>query len=558
MTTPTPPTATSAPPAQAAISRLHPFDGLFLRAEHLNRMQEYTRELTRALGQAGGPGVVYGYGVHVRDGVLEVSPGLAIDPSGRPLLMTTSLEHSLKDLQDGLWVIELVGADVPFGDEEIYGALCDDPCSGGTSTRPYIGEPVALRLREEHLNGIAGPERERRSRVASTWFELERLTAAALLPTSERDAPKRADFSCASWNEPTGPPVGDAVPIGVLLKVCGEWEVDAWIARRDRIEIPPRRSWQQRLGMRPLDVFIAQVLQFQVHLACRWSYAAAALVGLANAHLAVSKLDEAAEELRHRRTRIASELVAAASSALRGTLGVGSPGRGLLTEAGFYELPPAGYLPLSEGCSEPADEVQKMFGPQVTLRFCACRPDYVAHAVEEAQHLDRIPLTASRPPKPQVDVLVPDGAWTGGKLTTPHNWVAFHRHRSRDCPAERETVEVYLQRADDVAGVIQNLQPGGPRLTPAGHVTATFAADPMAFPAPDAPPQIADWVRGASKVTLIAQAATPGRRPLAGHRAAALIPLLNSPVPVTGPTTFAATAPEAIHIIVPPLVNVTS
>lgn len=38
-----------------SIARLNAFNGLFLRAEHLERMQEYTRSLAYALGQSGDP-----------------------------------------------------------------------------------------------------------------------------------------------------------------------------------------------------------------------------------------------------------------------------------------------------------------------------------------------------------------------------------------------------------------------------------------------------------------------------------------------------------------------
>ncbi|MGH3821333.1 MAG: hypothetical protein ACRDRA_00575 [Pseudonocardiaceae bacterium] len=549
MASSTPATGTTSPaPAGAAIARLHPFDGLFLRAEHLNRMQDYTRELTRALGQSGGPGVVHGYHVGLRDGALEVSPGLAIDPAGRPLLMTTSQRRRLDDLTEtDLWVIELVGEDVPFGDEEVYGALCDDPCAGGTSTRPYIGERVAVHLRPDSLAIDGGVALERRSRVASAWFERERIEAAALLPTSERDAPKVADFDLASWDKPTELAGGDAVPIGVLLRTSVGWNIDAWIARRDRIETPPRRAWQQRLGMRPLDVFLAQVLQFQVHLASRWPQASAALVGLAQAQLAVFKLDEAAEQLRHRRTKAALEHVTAASSALQGVLAGGTS----LVGYGFLELPPAGYLPRS-GRWPLEVELRGMFGAHVTLRFCTCRADYVAHAVEQAQHLDRIPLTARGPSQPQVDILVPDGMRSSdGTLTTEHNWVAFHRCRERDCtgPVQRESVDVYRYRTDNPERYDNVLQNHMRDIEPEATATATFAADPTAFPAPDVQPSIADWVTDASRVTLLALAQTQERRTLAGLRAASLGSILSSPVPVGGPITAVAQT-EAIYVVV--------
>src|SRR5207247_1480715 len=45
------------------IIRLNPFDGLFLRASHLDRMEQYAADLVAAVGMAGGAGVVEGMGV---------------------------------------------------------------------------------------------------------------------------------------------------------------------------------------------------------------------------------------------------------------------------------------------------------------------------------------------------------------------------------------------------------------------------------------------------------------------------------------------------------------
>ncbi|WP_157877888.1 hypothetical protein, partial [Streptomyces kanamyceticus] len=67
------------------ISRLKPFDGMFLRAVHLQQIQLYTQALSRALGLAGGPGVVHGYGLALAGDPgkpptrLDVRPGLAVD-----------------------------------------------------------------------------------------------------------------------------------------------------------------------------------------------------------------------------------------------------------------------------------------------------------------------------------------------------------------------------------------------------------------------------------------------------------------------------------------------
>ncbi len=90
----------------------------------------------------------------------------------------------------------------------------------------------------------------------------------------------------------------------------------------------------------------------------------------------------------------------------------GAPGSArVLVDGGIVELPPAGYLPVVPG-REVDEQVRRLLGEGVELRFCAVRPDYVAHALEEAQHLDRIGLLQGLEDpaaRPEVDVLVPDG-----------------------------------------------------------------------------------------------------------------------------------------------------
>jgi len=86
--------------AGGGINRLHAFDGLFLRADHLTRMQDYARELAHAVGAAAGPGVVTGYDVRLGEGgTLLVAPGLAIDPAGRPLRSSREITLPLTDLK---------------------------------------------------------------------------------------------------------------------------------------------------------------------------------------------------------------------------------------------------------------------------------------------------------------------------------------------------------------------------------------------------------------------------------------------------------------------------
>src|SRR5215472_14465640 len=77
------------------IRRLNPADGLFLRSEHLNQMQTYSRELALAVGIAGGTGVVYGFGLTLSGSMLSATPGLAIDAAGMPLRTAETITVAL-------------------------------------------------------------------------------------------------------------------------------------------------------------------------------------------------------------------------------------------------------------------------------------------------------------------------------------------------------------------------------------------------------------------------------------------------------------------------------
>ena len=165
-----------------------------------------------------------------------------------------------------------------------------------------------------------------------------------------------------------------------------------------------------RPACRPWDVFVAQVLQFQVQLAEEWPRAAATLAGLANRLLAIQELDDALETLRSGLRGGVTKLVISASERLKGQVAPVASGVGTLLDLGFVEISPAGFLPLPDGEGwagmSVEEKVRALFKSSVELRFCACRPDVVAHAVEEAQHLNRIPLGGGEP-KPKVDILVP-------------------------------------------------------------------------------------------------------------------------------------------------------
>ena len=85
----------------------------------------------------------------------------------------------------------------------------------------------------------------------------------------------------------------------------------------------------------------------------------------------------------------------------------------LLIRQGIIELPSAGYLPVTPGAAMTInDQVRQWMGEGVNLRFCVVTPDYVQHALEEAQHMERISLITgldNPTAKPDVDILVPNG-----------------------------------------------------------------------------------------------------------------------------------------------------
>ncbi|MGE7436068.1 hypothetical protein [Kitasatospora sp. NPDC001175] len=139
--------------AGGGIDRLNPFDGLFLRAEHLVRMQDYALALATAVGAAGGPGVVEGFEVTNSQGVLQIGGGLAIDGYGRPLRSGRAVALPLADLRpdtDTYWWVEVTSAAWEYGESAVQGTFCDDPCSGGATRRPYLAEGVRLRLTPRH------------------------------------------------------------------------------------------------------------------------------------------------------------------------------------------------------------------------------------------------------------------------------------------------------------------------------------------------------------------------------------------------------------------------
>jgi hypothetical protein len=435
------------------ITSLNPVDGLFLRAEHLKTIQTYARELSLAVGTGSGTGVVYGFRVTLETtkAALNVLPGLAISPIGQPLRSTTAAVVSLAtdDLPsigaDGFWVVEVDHAWWNFGSESVFGNLCDEPCSGSASAlQPWTREGVTVSVRPDVMPGLASVEPlRRRNWLASQYFERERRRSGPWLVPSQGPSAV-SSIKSHDWTEGIEQPVRSAVPIGVIQLVNGKWILDVWTARRDIGGPPADNAWRARLAMRPWNLFVAQVLQFQDQLS-----------STADMALAVEKqevaeaLDEAVKSFITRvegtataRTKAFREFVSQQQEAIRSQATVTGQ-QSLLRQQGFDELPPAGLLPFVKGSTEMGSRLGALFGDKVNLRICHVRADYVPGAVEQAQHLDRIPLAGDG--GVAVDILVPDVLADLTTLSTQdYGWVAFVRNREALCdqPGDRHQVNV--------------------------------------------------------------------------------------------------------------------
>lgn len=394
-------------PASTPLIGLNYFDGRFLRADDLNLERHAQRAYAEYSNRAGGPGLVYGFDLARHGTRLALSAGLAVDPRGRLLYLPDGVDAEIPDLINAskpaggatapgaassagfgpcqqpaagagaplvggseLYLVCLSQAQQLCGQSEVLGRICDDACVTATD-RPYLVDGVTLSLlplKLAHplptLAGVTRPDIHLRSQVASAFFADEWSQSSSLLSASGLRAP----VWCASA-APAG--AGDCVPVGVL-----GWDgsavtfLDEWIARRERIEAPPRAYWSGRMELRPWPVFLAQLLQFQCQLA---------------------------------------------------DLGVALPGPGaplaawtqILLKAGFVTVPPAGYLVVDPGSGITLrQQCQALLGDGVDLRFCAVRRDQIAHELERAQHMNRISLIQglrNQADRELVDILVPDG-----------------------------------------------------------------------------------------------------------------------------------------------------
>ncbi len=456
-------------PQPTPLTRLHYFDGKFLRAEHLAAEQRYLRELVRLANLAGGAGVVHGLEARLEGDQLVISSGLAISPEGDTLLLpstetrldlTELIRRSLRRPEEAskrrpaspafadcpperhveeaelvrgaeLFVITISHAEALCGEEDVYGKACEEACVTSTD-RPFHMEGLLVRAVRVTLplpgcGGLPITSRHLRSRFASAWFRAEDERLASLISRAGIES----DGWCAGAELGVlGPGIGPReVPIAVVAREGNRTRfLDTWIARRERMTVPSRRFWAERMDLRTWEAFLAQVLQFQCQLS-------EVLGGTRGAAARVEAHDPRYQVLADT-TRFLADL--------RGQLtGVklqphlirvlGDQGDKLfslehqlkqalvqarehvLIEGGILSLPPAGWLPVVPGVEMTVNaQVRKLLGDCVDLRFCVVRPDYIPHALEEAQHMERISLCCGEAKgchgeKDEVDILVPCG-----------------------------------------------------------------------------------------------------------------------------------------------------
>ena len=471
------------------LRRLNYFDGKFLRASDFDVEQGYLRELVALSNQGLGPGVVYGYDTTLGGGdTVQIGPGLAIDPSGNVLLLQSSVSESIQALIDAtrktpaqspdasgktgagvfndciqvaappptsvvpvsdIYVIAICSAQALCGQQDVYGVLCQDACVTSTD-RPYRLDGIVVRAIPLQLvtpfpvsKAVAiDANLYLRSKVAHSWFADEAL--------KHPNAISRDGLLSSVWCVGAGYDGSCCeVPLAVVARSGATTTfLDAWIVRRERMDAPARRYWQWKMRMRPWDVFLAQILQFQCELAEVLSgiVAPGSRGGdpCAPAHQA---LDEAAQFIAQVRSGLASYRSVPANATLsdrpallslsltqisdlhdklqlvlKSGITPAQPKDRVLIRGGIIELPPAGYLPVVTGSNVSVnDQVRALLGDGLDLRFCITTADYIAHAVEEAQHMDRISLTQGiddPADKPHVDILVPDGS-VASTTTTP-------------------------------------------------------------------------------------------------------------------------------------------
>lgn len=469
--------------AASPLTRLHYFDGKFLRADAFALEQDYHRQRSRLGNLAGGWGIVHGLGIGLAGNQLQVGAGLGITPAGNFVLATSAIEAALAELiavaapapltgnaafgpcgsnpapgfteTTGRHLYEITVGPVEglCGNEAVYGKLCESACAS-SSQHPYWREGVVLRLRPITLalpdsSAVSLSDVHLRNRVASAYFAAEPALANSLLSA--------AGLAGGSWCQPAGLHGRDELVLGLLVREGGVNRViDAWAGRRERMDTQARGYWQGRMAMRPWNVFLAQILQFQCQLSGLFDGTGGILPPPDECASLRQLLDQTRQELEalHRRygdsargilqqlaerpTKRDAQLIADQVRLSHGELfeladrlagaGLGKaalPRQRMLLNAGFVELPPAGYLPVVAGSNTLDDQLSRQFGEGVRLHYHGVRSDEIAHLLEEAQHMHRISLTRGLDDPRQieeVEIFVPEGQPYGRQAAAVGEW----------------------------------------------------------------------------------------------------------------------------------------
>jgi hypothetical protein len=465
---------------RSPLRRLNYFDGKLLRASDLNIEQEYQRRLVAISNQGLGPGVVYGYSATLGGGdTLEIGPGLAIDPAGKVLLLQAGVSQNIQALIDAsrrlapaasgtattntgnglfndcieiaappptttvpvsdVYAIVICSAEALCGQADVYGKLCEAACVTSTD-RPFRLDGVVLRAIPLQLvtpfptSKVVpiGGNAYLRSKVAHSWFADE----ARKHPDSISRLGLLSDIWCLGSSYDSS---CCEVPLAVIARAgTSTIFLDPWIVRRERMDAPARRYWQWNMRMRPWDVFLAQILQFQCQLAdalggvttpggrdvdpCAPHFGAlreaSDFIASVKSGLAAAREGVAPAPATDRPALLSLSLthVANLDEKIKQLLLIPrrpTPTDRILIRNYILEMSPAGYLPIYNGSDVTVnDQVRALLGEGLDLRFCITTADYIAHAIEEAQHMDRISLIQGIDDptnKPHVDILVPDG-----------------------------------------------------------------------------------------------------------------------------------------------------
>jgi hypothetical protein len=407
-------------PATEELRRPVFFDGQFLRASQLTAEQDYLSKVLLQTQLAGGVGVAHGLSLSGEAGTVRVTPGVGFVSSGMLYLphelhsdIATLVAKATGDAASSKMLrLQLDADSIDVRDDVMFGLKCAEDCSGTTTSTSYRLETVALSVAafvpSLPVATVAPNETDAkwlRSRLASAHFR--GLDKANSLRNG-------AGLRSILWCRGNDLDTLAALPVGVLLYVDGSWICDPWIVRRERCDSPAEQYWAQHMGMRPHQLFLAQVLQFQCQLSD-------ALGGVG--HGSAEALEaEAQAFLNDLNADGANPLKLIQRRMLPGFAPrVGSAeilaGDNVLHNLGFVELPPAGFIPIDPSSDEPlVSQVERWFGvgpgrpSPVELEFVGVREAEIGQAIDEALHLERIPLWSPKDdPKPKVTIYIPDG-----------------------------------------------------------------------------------------------------------------------------------------------------